>query len=252
MTIEQWHKGKVAVVTGGISGIGRAVAEALAQRGALVAVGARRADQADLPGILALSLDVTDQGSVDNFIGNVTTRLGAPSILVNNAGISVHRTVADHVDADWLTVIDTNLNGPYRMIKACLGPMKQSDWGRIVNVASTAARTAEPTHAAYCASKSGLVGLTRAVALEGAPHGITCTAVSPTWVETQMLRESAAKMAHRSGTTPEAEILGMAASNPQNRLVQPEEIAAMVSFLCSDHAPGLTMEDIQINAGAHW
>ena len=125
-------------------------------------------------------------------------------------------------------------------------------WGRIVNIASTAETTAQSTHAAYCASKAGLLGLSRAVALEGASHGVTCTSVSPTWVETEMLRGSIERMAKRSGRTTAEEKQSIATANPQNRLVQTSEIAELVSFLSSDLAPALTMEDIQINAGAFW
>jgi 3-hydroxybutyrate dehydrogenase len=130
--------------------------------------------------------------------------------------------------------------------------MKQRGWGRIINIASTAARTAAATHAAYCASKTGLIGLTRAVALEGAPRGVTCVAISPGWVETDMLRESANILARKSGRSQAEEIAIMGASNPQNRLIQPSEIAALVAFCCSEAAAGLTMEDIQVNAGALW
>ena len=125
-------------------------------------------------------------------------------------------------------------------------------WGRIVNIASTAATTAQPEYAAYCASKAGLLGLTRVTAREGAPHGVTAVAVSPTWVETDMLRSSARETAGREGRPCDNVVAGLAAANPQNRLVQPSEIAQLVSFLCSDQAPGLTMEDIQVNAGAFW
>ncbi len=138
------------------------------------------------------------------------------------------------------------------MMRACLPGMKARGWGRIVNVASTAARTAVADHPAYCASKAGLLGLSRAVALEGAPHGVSCVTVSPTRVETDMLHQSAAIMAQKSARSYEAEIAALAAANPQNRLVQPQEIAALVAFLCSDAAPSLTMEDISVNAGAHW
>ncbi len=261
MQKEKWHDGRVAIVTGGNAGIGLAVAQVLAKRGARVAVGGRRcADpaaarsvtQAIDSGAHAFALDVSDRKSVAEFYGKVHEALGKPGVLVNAAGISVHQTVRGHEEEDWLDVIDVNLNGPFRMIHACLPNMMSAGWGRIVNIASTAATTAMPSHAAYCASKSGLLGLSRAVALEGAPHGVVCTTVSPTWVETDMLRESAAKMALAKGRTTADEIAGIAAANPQNRLVQPNEIAELVSFLCSDLAPALTKEDIQINAGAEW
>ena len=155
-------------------------------------------------------------------------------------------------DSDWIDVIDTNLNGPFRTIRSCLPGMMNSNWGRIVNIASTAASTATDTHAAYCASKSGLLGLTRSVAIEGAPHGVTCTSVSPTWVETEMLSDSIEKMAQVSGKSRAEEKAAIAAANPQHRLVQPAEVAQLVSFLCSDLSPALTMEDIQVNAGAFW
>ena len=261
MTSEQWHDGRVAVVTGGNAGIGLAISQALAARGAKVAVGARRCRDADVArgveedvgeGAIALPLDVSETLSVEGFWGEVRAILGPPDILVNSAGVSVHQTVTGHSDDDWNAVVDTNLSGPFRMIRACLPGMIEAGWGRIINIASTAAETAVPTHAAYCASKSGLLGLTRAVALEGAPHGVTALAVSPTWVETDMLRASAVKQAKAAGHDTATEMTALAAANPQNRLVQAEEIAALVSFLCSDQAPGLTMEDIQVNAGAHW
>ena len=261
MASEQWHEGRVAVVTGGNAGIGLAISQALAARGAKVAVGARRCRDADVArgveedvgeGAIALPLDVSETPSVEDFVADVREKLGQPDILVNSAGVSVHQTVTGHSDDDWNAVVDTNLSGPFRMIRACLPGMIEAGWGRIINIASTAAETAVPTHAAYCASKSGLLGLTRAVALEGAAHGVTALAVSPTWVETDMLRASAAKQAKAAGHDTATEMAALAAANPQNRLVQAGEIASLVSFLCSDQAPGLTMEDIQINAGAHW
>lgn len=257
---ENWHQGRVAIVTGGNDGIGRAIARDLSRRGALVAVGARRCgDRRVAEAVLretgaahARALDVRDDASVRAFLDAVRGRLGAPAILVNAAGISVHMDVAGHDPHAWQDVLDTNLTGPFRMIGACLPAMLEAGWGRIVNIASTAARAAEPGHAAYCASKSGLLGLTRTVALEGAARGVTAVAVSPTWVETDMLRASAAEHATKAGTDINTEIMAIAQSNPQQRLVQPPEIAALVSFLCSNLAPALTMEDIQVNAGAHW
>lgn len=259
MALENWHQGRVAIVTGGAEGIGRAVVEVLAARGAKVAIGARRcADPAYRQEIItatkcmAEALDVRKSRSVSTFIEKVSAELGAPDILINAAGISVHQKISEHDDQAWADVIETNLTGCYRTIHGCLKQMMGRGWGRIVNIASTAATSADVTHGAYCASKAGLLGLTRAVALEGAPHGVTATCVSPTWVETEMLRQSARKIAERRGTTQAAQIETLASASPQNRLVQPDEIANLVSFLCSDLTPGLTMEDIQVNAGAHW
>ena len=256
MTKELWHHGKTAIVTGGTSGIGLEIARTLVQRGAMVAIGGRRSptEYADLQDsdFLVSQLDVCQSESVEKFVNLVNDSLGKPDILVNAAGITVHQEVCGHTDVDWDAVITTNLNGPFKMIRSCLPSMMANHWGRIVNIASTAASTADATHAAYCASKAGLLGLTRAVALEGAPYGVTCTSVSPTWVETEMLRNSIDMMAKRSGRTIAAEKAEIATANPQNRIVQANEIAELVSFLCSDLAPALTMEDIQVNAGAHW
>ena len=252
---------KTAIVTGGMAGIGLAIAQALSKDGFRVAIGARRGDDPALrdkvreqvgPDTVINKLDVRSEVSVDNFCQAVREETGRIDTLVNAAGISVHQTVSGHALGDWQEVIDTNLTGPFLMTRACLPDMIAAGWGRIVNIASTAARTAVADHPAYCASKSGLLGLTRAVALEGAPHGVTCVAVSPTWVETDMLRQSAGIMAKTAGHSTEAEIAALAKANPQNRLVQPSEIAALVAFLCSDAAPALTMEDISVNAGAHW
>ena len=261
MTTQENKYKRVAIVTGGSQGIGLAIAKQLSDQGMWVAIGARRAGDSDVEHavrsvvrgqVMIAALDVRDAKSVDQFVANISQRFGTADVLVNAAGISVHQTIEGHSDEQWLDTIETNLNGPFRMIRACLPNMKKNSWGRIVNIASTAAHTAAPTHGAYCASKAGLLGLTRAVALEGAPHGVTCVAISPGWVETSMLQQSAVKIAKRSGRTPQEEIRLMAASNPQNRLVQPEEIAALVAFCCSEAAAGLTMEDIQVNAGAWW
>jgi NAD(P)-dependent dehydrogenase (short-subunit alcohol dehydrogenase family) len=252
---------KTAVVTGGLAGIGHAIACALAADGIRVAIGARRGDDEALqgqardtvaPNTFVSALDVRDEASVQAFSEAVTHECGPVGILVNAAGISVHQTVTGHTLADWNDVIETNLTGPFLMMKTLMPGMNGRGWGRIVNIASTAAKTAVADHPAYCASKAGLLGLSRAAALEGAPHGVTCVTVSPTWVETEMLQESAAIMARKSGRDTSAEIADIARANPQNRLVQPSEIAALVAFLCSDKVPALTMEDISINAGALW
>ncbi|MEM7294433.1 MAG: SDR family NAD(P)-dependent oxidoreductase [Pseudomonadota bacterium] len=257
--VEQYLTGRVAMITGGFNGIGKATVRALADRGAAVAIGARTIDESfvttirDTGGqVFAASLDVRDPTSVANFIDDMEGALGPADVLVNAAGITAHEYVCGHGEASWIDVIDTNLSGPFRTARACLPGMIERGWGRIINIGSTAARTATSDHAAYCASKSGLLGLSRALALEGAPHGVSCVVVSPTWVETDMLRNSMATQAERHGISVEEETAAMVADTPQKRLVQPEEIAATVAFLCRDEALGITMEDIQVNAGAWW
>ncbi len=256
---------KVAVVSGGTRGIGLAIATALLSEGAQVFAGSRSVVSGEQPAhansslseavaqrLTCLPLDVSCAASVERFILTVSERAGPPAILVNSAGISHHQDVIGHDDAAWQQVLDVNLTGTYLMTKACMPLMKQRGWGRIINIASTAAHTAHPGYAAYCASKAGVLGLTRTVALEGAPYGVNCVSVSPTWVATDMLQATAAETAANEGIDKSTVLDKIAQANPQGRIVEPDEIAALVALLCSDSISGLTMEDIQINAGAHW
>ena len=250
---------RVAIVTGGFAGIGLSTAAELARQGVSVALGARTVVDASLSQLAELSspvwggeLDVRDTESVRSFVLEVERHLGPVDILVNSAGIGTQQTVSEHNEQKWLDVIDTNLNGCFRMIKACLPGMIERGWGRIVSIGSTAARTAVPKYAAYCASKSGLIGLNRAVALEGAAHGVTATVVSPTWVQTEMMNKSFQAKAKEQGASFEEEIVALVSQSPQKRLVQPQEIGALIAFLCREEAAGITMEDIQVNAAAWW
>jgi NAD(P)-dependent dehydrogenase (short-subunit alcohol dehydrogenase family) len=162
--------------------------------------------------------------------------------------------MVDHPDELWHRMIDINLTGPYRTIKLCFPGMIERRWGRIVNFASTAANVGYPMHSAYCASKSGLLGLTRCVALEGAAHGVTCNAINPGFVDTD---------SNYSASQQEIEIAGLdvsvdeyrakvAESLPQKRYLQPGEVAALAAFLCRDEALGIEGEDITIAMGSHW
>jgi 3-hydroxybutyrate dehydrogenase len=132
--------------------------------------------------------------------------------------------------------------------------MIERGFGRVINIGSTAASIGWKDNPAYCASKSGLLGLTRCVALEGAEHGVTCVMVSPTWVETEMMRLDCAQIALREGKgrTGEDVMAEFAKQNPQQRIIQPTEIASLTAFLCSDAARGINMENIQITGGALW
>lgn len=254
-------KRRVAIVTGGITGIGLFAAKALIARGHLVAVGARGAGdpalQRDVRAVLGDSvliarLDVAQRASVDEFAALVRARLGAPAILVNAAGIYREAFLADHDEAAWCDQIEINLTGAFRMTRAVFGDMMAAGWGRIANIASTAGTKGEKGYAAYCASKAGLIGLSKATAVEGAPHGISCISVSPTWVETPMMAKAFDRIAAERQITREAARAELSRSNPQGRIVQPQEVAAMIDFFCSENAPALTNVDIQINAGADW
>ena len=272
--------GRVAWVTGGASGMGRAIALRLAADGADVAIGSllaaadgvtRPADadtyfptdgelsetsdaiQANGAKAFARGLDVRSDDSVQSFFDAAQEALGPIDILANVAGIDVHQPMAGHDDGQWHRVIDTNLNGNYRTIRRCLGGMIERGWGRIVVIASTAASVGAPANAAYCASKSGILGLMRCVAIEGAPHGVTCNAISPGYVETPMANTHFQHAVER-GDAPSVEAAKAAAvaAYPQGRFIEPEEIASTAAYLCRDEAARITMEDIRISGGALW
>jgi 3-hydroxybutyrate dehydrogenase len=269
--------GKTAMVTGGASGMGLAMSLAFAAAGADVSIGSllaggKRAEGevTHLPGqeqldearsrieaegvaALAMNLDVTSDDSVDAFFNATVERFGKTDILVNAAGITAEQTIVGHSDSLWNKVIEVNLTGTYRAIKRALPGMIERKWGRIINIASTAATVGAVTSGAYCASKAGVLGLTRCVALEGAPHGVTCNAISPTWVDTGFAREwmtdIAEKQEHRTG---DEYVSDVKKSNPQGRLISPTEIGALALFLCTDGAAGITMEDLRVSAGSLW
>ena len=202
---------------------------------------------------LALDLDVTSMDSVQAFHDATVKAFGKVDILANAAGITAEQTISGHPDELWDKVIDVNLNGTYRTIKLCLPGMIERKWGRIINIASTAASVGAETSGAYCASKAGVVGLTRCVALEGAKHGVTCNAISPTWVETRFGTSWMTDIAERQeGRSGEAYIADAKAANPQGRLIQPSEIGALAAFLCRDEALGITMQDLTVSAGSLW
>lgn len=269
---------RTAVITGGLTGQGLAIAHELARAGANVAVGSyvsaaagRSGDAAAYPDpeeivavrdalsaygtkVFAGHLDVRDTGVAREFLAAAEAACGPADILVNAAGTTAEQPVSGHSDELWHKIIDTNLTGAFRMTRELLPGMIARKWGRIVNIGSTAATVGWKDNPAYCASKAGLLGLTRCVALEGAPHGVTCVMVSPTWVETELMRRNVAQVVEREGKgrTLDEAMADIAAQNPQKRIIQPDEIAALVAFLCSDAAKGITMENIQITGGAAW
>ncbi|WP_224825952.1 SDR family NAD(P)-dependent oxidoreductase [Cognatishimia sp. MH4019] len=254
-------KHRTAIITGGLSGMGLAIARRFAQDGTAVFVGTRSAGNADYvqrilgadaDRIHAAALDVRSRDSIDAFVDHVVTTRGGVDILVNAAGVYEEAAVIEHPDQIWEDHIDINLSGTFRMIRAVMPHMKRGQWGRIINLASVAAHHGMPNNAAYCTSKAGLLGLGRCVSLEGAAHGITCVSISPTWVETEMLKRFIDADMQSTGQTLEHVRAEYAKSNPQNQLVQPSEIAELAAFLASDAARALTMEDYQVNSGSLW
>ncbi|MFX0543756.1 SDR family NAD(P)-dependent oxidoreductase [Roseovarius sp. S4756] len=246
--------GRTAFVSGGLSGMGLAIAARLAAHGARVAVGSRRAALDEAPPFMAVPLDVQDNAQVSRAIAAVEADLGPVDILINAAGITAEQGVVGHSDDLWSRIIDTNLTGAFRLTRAVLPGMMGRGWGRIINIGSTAATVGWADNPAYCASKAGLLGLTRCVALEGAAHGVGCTMISPTWVETDMLHSDTAEIAAREGKgRSSAEIVReIREANPQQRIIQPGEVAGLAAYLCRDEALGLTMDNIQITGGALW
>jgi NAD(P)-dependent dehydrogenase (short-subunit alcohol dehydrogenase family) len=278
-TSRQSLEGRVALVTGGASGQGRAIALALAAEGASVAIGSRlrvagqaddgmdthfpadgelQATKAEIEAYgvkaVAAGLDVRSAASIDQLVRRAEKELGPVDILASAAGVGLIQAVSGHAEDQWLDLIDVNLNGAFRAIRAVLPGMIERRWGRIVIIASTAASIGERNSAAYCASKAGLLGLMRCVALEGAPHGVTCNAISPGYVRTGMLmatleRERALGLTTKSD---EARIAEIAGTYPQKRIIEPEEIGNVAAFLCREDAKGITMEDVTVAGGSLW
>jgi len=275
---DRFLEGRCVAVTGGLSGQGLAIADLLARHGAAVATGslvgsgpeghvdaayypapaeveavARRLGAHGVP-VHAGNLDVRSQTSIDRFMDAASGLTGSIDILVNSAGTTAEHPVIDHDDALWQLIIDVNLSGPFRMTRSCLPGMISKGWGRIIMIGSTAATVGWRDNPAYCSSKSGLLGLTRCVALEGASVGVTCNMNSPTWVETELMRRNIEQVAERCDREISASELAMsvAADNPQGRHIQPDEVAGMALYLCREDARGITGENIRITGGAHW
>ncbi|WP_242616920.1 SDR family NAD(P)-dependent oxidoreductase [Rivibacter subsaxonicus] len=244
-----------ALVTGGGSGIGAAIALALVAAGARVTVLGRRLEvvqalASNQPERLhAVGADVADAGQVTTAFASARERFGPLAILVNNAGQAASAPFLK-TDAElWRQMIDVNLGGTMLCTQAALPDMLAAGWGRVVNVASTAGLTGYTYVSAYCAAKHGVIGLTRALALELARKGITVNAVCPGYTETEILRESIANVMAKTGRSAEEARAGFAAGNPQGRIVQPEEVADAVRWLCGNAAAAVNGQSIPVCGG---
>jgi NAD(P)-dependent dehydrogenase (short-subunit alcohol dehydrogenase family) len=250
--------GDVALVTGAGRGIGRAAALAIARHGADVALAARTVSEieavaAEVKALgrraVAVATDVGEPGDVANLLALVERELGSPAIVVNAAGIALSAKVLDTDDALWERHLRINLTGTFLVSRAAVRGMLERRTGRIINIASTAGKVGYLYTTAYTASKHGVVGLTRALALEVARHGITVNAICPGFVDTDLTAHSIANIAARTKGTPEEARRTLAALSPQNRLMQPEEVAAVVVMLAGREAQGINGQAINLDGG---
>lgn len=241
--------GEIALVTGASRGIGKTIALALGKQGATV-VGTATSEKGaeSISAYLAengisgqgMALDVTDADSVMQMLAGMTEVFGAPSILVNNAGITRDNLLMRMKEDEWDDIISTNLTSVYRMTKACLRAMTKARKGRIISISSVVGASGNAGQTNYSAAKAGLVGFTKSLAREVGARGITVNAVAPGFIDTDMTRE-----------LPDAQREALLSSIPMNRLGQPEEIAAAVTFLASPGAAYITGETLHVNGGMY-
>ena len=246
-----------AVVTGGGRGIGAAIAAALAAEGATVSVlgrdavrlGAQVQSLGGETRAQGVPVDVTDEASVRSAFAAVRARFGRMDILVNNAGQAESAPLAKMSLALWQRMLAVNLTGTFLCTREALPEMTARGAGRIVNVASTAGLVGYAYVSAYCAAKHGVVGLTRAAALECAKTGVTVNAVCPGYTETDMVGDAVANIVAKTGKTESEARAALVARNPQGRMVRPEEVASAVLWLCLPASSSVTGQAIAVAGG---
>lgn len=241
---------RTAIVTGGASGIGAAISRRLAADGALVAIldlnpdaAAAAAAQIEAAGgkAVGLGVDVAERAGVDAAVAEVRGRLGTPTILVNNAGMSVSGPFLALTEETWNRVLSVNLTGTFHCCQAVLPDMIDARWGRIVNISSSSIHSGSSGLAGYVAAKSGVVGLTKTLALEFSKRGITVNTIPPGFIDTPMLRDTV----DRGFVDLDAQI----ARTPVGRVGRPEDIAAACAFLVSEEAGYITGQILGVNGG---
>ena len=249
-------KDKIALITGGGRGIGRAIALKFASKEATVVVSARTAAQVEAVAqeigrnALAVVCDVADPASVKAMFTKIhDVHARGIDILVNNAGIAESATLLQTDDDFWHRHLAINLSGTFYCTRAALPSMLTKGWGRIINIASIAGKTGAPYISAYAASKHGVLGLTRSVAHEVATSGITVNAICPGYVETDMVSRGIEKITSTTGRSAEEALQFLKNMSPQQRLVTPEEVAAVALLLASEDGRGITGQAINVDGG---
>lgn len=255
MSVANTLQNRHAVVTGGGQGIGAAITRLLVAQGANVTVLGRKletvqaiaAEQSER--MHAVSADVSDAEQVLAAFANARQRFGPIAILINNAGQASSAPFLKTDAALWNQMLAVNLTGTMLCTQAAVPDMLDAKWGRVVNIASTAGLAGYAYVAAYCAAKHGVVGLTRALALEFAKKGVTVNAVCPGYTETDIVRDSIANVMAKTGRTEEQARAEFTAGNPQGRLVQADEVADTVAWLCGPAASAITGQSIAVCGG---
>jgi 3-hydroxybutyrate dehydrogenase len=253
-------RGRIALVTGSTSGIGRAIATRLAGAGATVVIHGlgdpaeiealrRTLSASSGSGVTHLGHDLAEAGAAAAMVDEVIARHGRVDILVNNAGIQHVSALESFPPEKWDLLMAVNLTAVFAATSRAFGGMKERGWGRVVNTSSTLGMTAEMNKAAYVAGKHGVIGLTRSTALEGAEFGVTCNAICPGWVMTPLVAGQVEARAKEQGRPAEAVIRDMLVTQPTRRFVAPDEIAGTVLFLCSDDAASITGSAIAVDGG---
>jgi 3-hydroxybutyrate dehydrogenase len=245
-------KGKIAVVTGSTSGIGQAIAEAMAKEGCNIvyngmgdkaAIDALVAQTASKYGVKTIysGADMSKPAEITQRIKDAEAQMGAVDILVNNAGIQFVANVEDFPTEKWDAIIAINLSAAFHAIKAALPGMKKRGFGRIVNISSVHGLVASEGKVAYVSAKHGLIGMTKVVALENAPTPVTCNAICPGWVHTPLVQKQIEDMAKKDNiSVKDATVKLLSEKEPSKRFTYAEDIAAMVIFLCGDNAGNIT------------